>query len=392
MRVLVLGGGYAGVALTRRLEDRLPTDVDLLLVDDTGEHLVQHELHRAIRRPAIVDEISIPLSDVTYRAEVETAAVTGIDADERVVSLADGDRIEYEVCAVCLGAETADYGLPGVAEHGQPLKRLPDAEAIRADYLDALERPDGRVIVGGAGLSGVQVAGELAALAREELGNVDAGPEILVLEQKSAVAPGFDAAFQDAIERALRDRGVRVRTDAVVESASEDSVVLAGGEEIPCDQFVWTGGIAGPAALDGERPSVRSDLRMADRTFVLGDAARVVDADGEPVPASAQAAVREAKAVAESVVRLVEHDAERESGETGEALFPPRAEQFSFDAAGWVVSVGDGAVAQIGPAVLTGRAAKAAKAGTGGGYLGSVGEIDRALDLVYDELGGAADR
>ncbi|GAA0681043.1 NAD(P)/FAD-dependent oxidoreductase [Natronoarchaeum mannanilyticum] len=392
MRVLVLGGGYAGVALTRRLEDRLPDDVELLLVDDTGEHLVQHELHRAIRRPAIVDEISIPLSDVTYRADVETAAVTGIDADERVVSLADGDRIEYDVCAVCLGAETADYGLPGVAEHGQPLKRLPDAEAIRADYLDALERPDGRIIVGGAGLSGVQVAGELAALAREELGSVDAGPELLLLEQKSAVAPGFDAAFQDAIERALRDRGVRVRTDAVVESASEESVALAGGEELACEQFVWTGGIAGPAALDGERPSVRGDLRIAERTFVLGDAARVVDADGEPVPASAQAAVREARAVAESVVRLVEHERERESGETGEALFPPRAEQFSFDAAGWVVSVGDGAVAQIGPAVLTGRAAKAAKAGTGGGYLGSVGETDRALDLVYDELGWTTDR
>ncbi|MFC6729740.1 NADH dehydrogenase FAD-containing subunit, partial [Natronoarchaeum mannanilyticum] len=63
-----------------------------------------------------------------------------------------------------------------------------------------------------------------------------------------------------------------------------------------------------------------------------------------------------------------------------------------FDAAGWVVSVGDGAVAQIGPAVLTGRAAKAAKAGTGGGYLGSVGETDRALDLVYDELGWTTDR
>jgi len=390
MRVLVLGGGYAGVALTRRLEDRLPNDVDLLLVDDTGEHLVQHELHRAIRRPAIVDEISIPLSDVTYRADVETAAVTGVDADEQAVTLADGERIEYDVCAVCLGAETADYGIPGVAEHGQPLKRLPDAEAIRADYLDALERPDGRVVVGGAGLSGVQVAGELAALAREELGSVDAGPELLVLEQKSSVAPGFDPAFQDAIERALRDRGVRVRTDAVVAGANEASVTLAGEEEISCDQFVWTGGIAGPAALDGQRPSVRSDLRVAERTFVLGDAARVVDADGEPVPASAQAAVREAKAVAESVVRLVEHDFER--ADEGEALFPPRPESFRFDAAGWVVSVGDGAVAQIGPSVLTGRAARAAKAGTGGGYLGSVGEIDRALDLVYDELGATTDR
>jgi len=386
MRVLVLGGGYAGVALTRRLEDRLPNDVELLLVDDTGEHLVRHELHRAIRRPAIADEIAIPLSDVTYRADVRTAAVTGIDADDRVVTLDDGERIDYDVCAVCLGAETAYYGLPGVPEHGQPLESLADAEAIRTAFLDALERPDGRVVVGGAGLSGVQVAGELAALVREELGSVEAGPELLLLEQESTVAPGFDAEFRDAVARALRDRGVRIRTEAVVASAREDVVALAGGEEIACDQFVWTGGIAGTPALGGERPTVRGDLRLGDRTFVLGDAARVVDADGEPVPASAQAAVREAKAVAESVVRLVEH------GEEEQALFPPRAEPFRFDAAGWVVSVGDGAVAQIGPAVLTGRAAEIAKSGTGAGYLGSVGAVGRALDLVYDELGAVSER
>jgi NADH dehydrogenase len=386
MRVAVLGGGYAGVALTRRLEDRLPSDVEILLVDDTGEHLVQHELHRVIRRPSLTDEITVPLSEVTYRADVETATVAGIDADERTATLASGDRIEYDVGAVALGAETAYYGLPGVPDHGMPLKRIPDAEAIRERYLEILDAGDDRrVVVGGAGLSGVQVAGELAALACERLGSAEAGPEILVLEQRDTVAPGFDAAFQRAVAGALRDRGIRIRTNAVVTGATGESVELASGETLAHDQFVWTGGIAGPAALDGERPLVRSTLELAEGTFVVGDAARVVDADGETVPASAQAAVREAAAAAENVVRVVDHRRE------GEALFAPRLEPFRFDSPGWVVSVGDGAVAQIGPAVLTGRAAAAAKASVGAGYLGSVGAVGRAIDLVYEELGQASD-
>lgn len=384
MRVVVLGGGYAGVALTRRLEDRLPSDAEIVLVDDTGEHLVQHEVHRVIRRPSLADDITVPLSDVVYRADVRTARATGVDPDERTVSLADGTVLDYDVAAICLGSETEYYDLPGVEEHGTPLKTVADANAIRSRYLDLLDRNEGRVVVGGAGLSGVQVAGELAALSREELGDTGEGPEIVLLEQKDSVAPGFGGAFQSAIDGALRERDVRIRTNAIVTAASSSDVDLASGETIDCDQFVWTGGIRGPDALKGDRPAVRSTLELADRTFVLGDAARVVDAQGTAVPATAQAAVREAEAVAESVDRIVSQDRD--------ALFDPRLQPFTFDSPGWVVSVGDGAVAQVGPTVLTGRAALAVKTSVGAGYLTSVGAISKAVDLVNQELRPAVER
>jgi NADH dehydrogenase len=122
-------------------------------------------------------------------------------------------------------------------------------------------------------------------------------------------------------------------------------------------------------------------LRLGDGTFVLGDAAKVVDADGEPVPASAQAAVREARIVGENIAQLVEH--EREGG----GVFEPRLEPFAFDSPGWLVSVGDGAVAQLGPTVVTGTAAKALKTTVGAGYLSSVGALRNAADLVSEELG-----
>ncbi|WP_435179428.1 NAD(P)/FAD-dependent oxidoreductase [Halorussus sp. AFM4] len=387
MRVAVLGAGYAGLTLARKLERNLPDDADVLVVERTGRHLVQHELHRVVRRPSLADDIAVDLDDVLDRAEVREAEVADVDPDAGTFTLSSGERVDYDYCAVCLGAETAFYDLPGVEEHAAPLKTLDHAERIRADFLDALEagqageneNSSARVVVGGAGLSGVQVAGELAAFAREE-GARDA-VTITLLEQFDSVAPSFPENFQSAVRDQLEARDVEVRTRTAVAAADEEAVELGSGERLAYDQFVWTGGIRGPDALDGERPEVNNTMRLGDGTFVVGDAARVVDADGEPVPASAQAAVREARAVADSIARLVEYDRE------GGGVFEPRPDRFAFDSPGWLVSVGDGAVAQVGPTVLTGRAARALKTTVGAGYLSSVGAIRNAADLVSEELG-----
>jgi NADH dehydrogenase len=383
MRIAVLGAGYAGLTLARKLERTVPDDVEILVVEKTGRHLVQHEIHRAIRRPSLADDIVVELGDVLDRAEVRQAEVTDVDPDENVVSLDSGETVEYDYAGVCLGAETAFYGLPGVEENATPLKTLDDADRIRGDFLDALDagRPDdpSRVVGGGAGLSGVQVAGELAAFAREE--GARESVTITLLEQLAEVAPAFPANFQSAVREQLEARDVEIRTGTAVAAADDETIELETGEELDYDQFVWTGGIRGPDALGGERPQVKNTLRLGDGTFVVGDAARVVDADGEPVPASAQAAVREARAVAGNIASLVEYDRE------GEDLFEPRLDPFAFDSPGWLVSIGDGAVAQVGPTVLTGKAAKALKTTVGAGYLSSVGAIRNAADLVGEELG-----
>lgn len=374
MRVAVLGAGYAGLTLARTLQRTLPEEAALVVVDESATHLVQHELHRVIRRPALADEITVPLADV-LDCEIRRARVTEIDPERGEATLDGDERLEYDVGAVCLGAETDDYGLPGVAEHGTPLKRLEHARRIREDYLDVLER-DGRAVVGGAGLSGVQVAGELAAMARE----AGASPEVLLLERFDAVAPSFPENFQRAVRTELERRDVEVRTEAAVERADADAVVLSTDETVSYDQFVWTGGIRGSEALGADRPTVRSDLRLAGATFVVGDAARVVDVDGRPAPASAQTAVRQARVAARNVRSLVEH----RLGDGGG--FAPRLDRYAFDSPGWLVSVGDGAVAQVGPRVVTGRAAFALKTAVGAGYLGRVGAVDRAVDLVRVEL------
>ncbi len=386
MHVVVLGAGYAGLTLTRLLERDLPTEVDLTIVNDSPDHLVQHELHHVIRRPEVAADVTIPLTRVLDRASVRVATVEEIDRDERLVKCSNGS-LSYDVCAICLGAQTAFYGLEGVREHATPVKRLHHADRIREKFLDVVDEKSGatgdesttetgesRLVVGGAGLSGIQVAGELAALARDEGAMVT----ITLLEQDEDVAPDFPENFRRAVRSELVNQGVDVRTDETVVRADESFVHLDGSDRLRYDQLIWTGGIRGPNALENERPTVRSDLRLDDRTFVLGDAARVVDANGQTVPASAQSAVREARTVAENVSRLIEADLDG-------AVFEPRMERFAFDSPGWLVSVGDSAVAQVGPSVVTGRSATALKTTVGIGYLSSVGAADSAFVRVLSE-------
>ncbi|WP_306293928.1 NAD(P)/FAD-dependent oxidoreductase [Halorientalis salina] len=380
MRAVVFGAGYAGLTVARRLERRGPDELDLVVVDQSNTHLVQHELHRVVRRPELAETISLPLDGVLTDATVRQARVTSVDADAGVATLlaADGTEteLEYDFGAVCLGAETAFYDLPGVEDHATPLKSIADARAI---HRDAMAASGGNAVVGGGGLAGVQVAGELAALSAAEGLDLD----VTVVERNDEVAPGFDPAFRSAVRRELDARDVTVETGVAVESADDGAVQLGDGRSLSHDVFVWTGGIRGPAALGGDRPRVGPDLRVSESTVVVGDAGTVVGADGAVAPASAQTAVRQGAVAATALLRDID-DGERSNGDEGDA--EPSA-TYEHEGAGWVVSVGDGAVAQVGPVVLSGEPARAAKAVIGAGHLGSVGAVGNAVDLVAEEFG-----
>ena len=427
MRVVILGAGYAGLTVARRLERTLPSSVELVLVDESDTHLLQHELHRVIRRPAIEDTITVPLADVVSRADIRQARVTALDPETQVVTLetpaldsaekTEGghETLSYDAAAVCLGSETDFSGLESVAEHATPLKRLDHAHEIRQQALTA---DGGGAVVGGAGLSGIQAAGELAALSAED----GLGLDVTLVELADRIAPAFDETFGAALRRELESRDVSVETGVAVDSATEESVTLADGRTLPADVFVWTGGIRGPAALGGERLAADADLRVGDSTFVVGDAGTITDQTGTEAPASAQTAVRQARIGARNIRRYVESaddgtqndrqsgdlseengsdadpeengsdaDPEEDVGDTdseeGVGDTAPAFATYQFDTPGWVVTVGDEAVAHVGPVVLSGEPAKATKAVIGAGHLGSVGAIGRASELVAEELG-----
>lgn len=367
MHVAVLGAGYAGLGIARRLERQLSRADEITVVDERDTHVVQHLLHRIVRYPSLVEKLTVPIEDVLQRATHRQATVTAVDPDEATVELADG-TLSADLLAVSLGAQTAFYGLPGVRDHATPLKRPAHATAIREQF-ETVDEMDGRVVVGGAGLSGIQVAGELAAMA-------DGDTEIVLVEQQPHVAPSFPPQFQRAVADELAAQEIHVETGRTVEQADDDELTLADGETLAYDQLVWTGGITGQDALDGARPQIRANLRLGERAVAVGDAARVVDANGEAAPAAAQTAIRQAETAATNLVRLADYY-ETPGG------FEPRLERYRYDELGWLVSIGDETIAQVGPTVLRGTPAAALKTTVGAGYLGSIGAIENAAEYVW---------
>lgn len=376
MRVAIFGAGYAGLGVARELERSLPADVELVVVDESGEHVVRHLLHRGIRFPEELDHVRFPLGLVLDRATIREARVEALDHEEGIATFANGETLSYDLAVVTLGAEPEFYGLEEVAEHATPLHRPDDVETIRADFADVLDG-GGRVVVGGGGLTGIQTAGELAALARER--DVSESVDVTLLEQADAVPPGFDDRLQDAVASVLDSAGVDVHTSTTITGATEHAVTVTNGDPISYDQLVWAGGIRGPAAQGGDRPTVPATLRLGANAFALGDAVQVVDADGRRAPPTAHAAIRQAGIAATNVSRLVEY--RHNSGG-----FEPRLNRYRHDETGWLVSVGDDAVARVGPKILRGRPAMAAKTAVGAGYLTSIGAVEDAVAHVRDAV------
>jgi len=336
--VAVLGAGYAGAGAVQQLEAELDGDADVVWISETDYHLVLHESHRCVRDPGVRDSITIPVEEIKDGStRFVQAEVTGLDTDERVVELAGHDDLTYDYVLVALGSDTAFYGIPGLEAEAHTLKGLDDALAIHEDVAaaaDAGTREDpATVVVGGAGLSGIQTAGEVAVYRDEH----DAPIEIVLVEALDEIFPGNDPEIQRALRRRLRDRDVEILTGDPITEATEDVVAFDEGEDLAYDVLVWTGGITGRDALDGtdlenehNRLTADDTFRTSDeRVFAIGDSALVAQ-DSEVAPPTAQAAWQAAEVAGENLARTIR----------GEPL-----RSWRYDDKGTVISIGEDAVA-----------------------------------------------
>jgi NADH dehydrogenase len=336
--VAVLGSGYAGAGAIKSLEQELGHGTEIVWVSDVDYHFVLHEAHRIVRNPAVQDHISVPVDEVAGRdTRFVHAPVTGMDVDEQTVHLDGAEDVAYDYCVVALGSQTAFYGIPGLEEHSLTLKGRGDALDIHEQVADAAaeatRQDPATVVVGGAGLSGIQTAAEVAEYRDENRAPID----IYLVEALDEIFPGN----ADSVQQALRDRleklGVTILTDDPITEAEADTIHFDEGDPLDYDVFVWTGGITGRDAmadvdLENEHNRVTTESTFEtsdDRVFSIGDSA-VVDQGGDPAPPTAQAAWQAAEVVGENVKRAMD----------GRPL-----KTWRYDDKGTVISVGDKAIA-----------------------------------------------
>ena len=362
-RVVIVGGGFAGLDAARALADG---PVQVTLLDRKNHHVFQPLLYQVATAALSPGDIASPIRWILRdreNIEVLLENVQAIDVSSKAL-LTDSGRMAYDYLIVATGATHAYFGHPDWAVRAPGLKTLDDALEMRRRVLlsfEAAERETEEaaqrrlltfVIVGG-GPTGVELAGALAEIARHALRHDfrRIHPErarIVLVEGGPHVLGTFPPKLQAAARAALEKLGVEVRTGTVV-TAIDAEGVTAGGETIPAQTILWAAGVAASplarslgVALDrAGRVPVEPALNVPGHPeiFVAGDMCAFTQ-DGHPLPGVAQVAKQEGAHAARNILRAVR----------GKPLRPFRYRDF-----GSVATIGRGeAVVDIGPVHASG--------------------------------------
>jgi NADH dehydrogenase len=340
-RILILGGGFAGVETAKHLErlTRRRDDVEIWLVNREN-----FTLFTPLLPEVCSGQLEARHCVTALRAQMRrpsswaiTADVEGIDLDAKQVTVMGGDgdlhRLNYDSLVIALGGETATFGIRGITEYAVGMKTLADAFALRNRIIEVLERadleedPDERAaeltfVVGGAGFSGVETAGEIEDFIRRVRRRFypKIRPDEIrchIVELNERVLAEMPPEMGEYAARKLRSRGYQIHVGTPIREVREGGVVIGDGEFIPARTIVWTGGVrpapvvreSGIEVDKGGRAVVQATMQTSrPGVWAIGDCARIPDPDVEGVfhAPTAQNAVREAKRLARNVVASID--------------------------------------------------------------------------------------
>jgi NADH dehydrogenase len=283
--VLILGGGYGGLACLRALARPLRRgQYTATLLDATPHHTIKTRFHeRAVweRRELL---LRVPLAPLARAAGAEFVCdrVTSVDLQNRKVV---GERTahDYDRLVLALGGSIAHFGVPGAAEHTVSLQTYEDASECgrRLAALDASGRDDLCVVVCGAGVEGLEVA----TMARQRLPARRC--RLVVIERSDEVLARSQCrpAQRDYLRGFLQRKEIELRLGATIQAVTGAGVTLEGGETIGGDLVYWCAGVRRvelPGTAAGEPFRVNRYLQAEEypEVFGLGDFA-TVQSDGE---------------------------------------------------------------------------------------------------------------
>jgi len=332
-RVVVIGGGFAGLHLIRRLERRLRGDaVQLTLVDRQNYHLFTPLLYQVATGELPPHAVAYPLRDATAHARYRfvQSEVEQIDLERKSVRTSEGE-LAYDHVVIAPGSVTNDYGIPGVRQHALAVKTLADGEALKRHVLDRFEAADSEpdhakrreeltFVIVGAGPVGVELASSLRDLMDHTLRriypSIDFYTDITIhlVDGAARVIPGMNVRLSRIAMKRLQQQRIRVVLNTLVSEIGAGVVRTKEGPELRGRTIVWSGGVkVSPLVAGLDLPKARDGRLVVDDRFraggrddvlALGDAA-YLEVGGKPLPQLAQVAVLEAPAAALNIAALV---------------------------------------------------------------------------------------
>ena len=275
--VVIIGGNFAG--LTAALE--LPASCDVTVIDPTQHFEWIPNIHEILSSVKTPRGLRLDRADIVERAGhrfVQDRVAVLRPARRRLVT-ASGRELSFDACIVAVGGLSNTHHIPGVARHALPFRSVADALEIerRLAGLVARHKPL-RVVIAGAGISGIEALGEILRRYRGH-----PGLSVELVEASPQLLPGLPAGLDADLRRLCESLPVKFHTGATISSVSPKVVRLADGVRLRCELTIWTAGSTPPALLQesglSRAPSAWAPVaetlqsRYFKRAFVAGDAA-----------------------------------------------------------------------------------------------------------------------
>ena len=333
-QIVIIGGGFAGIRFLENICKR--TDVAITLIDQNPYHYLQPEVYGYVANSLQFSDVIIDLYTLcaSFGSNVSFCQkeVTGIDTDRRQV-IASDRVIDYDYLVIATGSRTlfpdSVKGLGDVFAGG--IKSIPNALVFKQHFernMIKLIESEGScqvgqhfdIVVGGAGLSGVETAAEMACYAKDlyrHFGYLCEGVRVTLACSGDHVLPGTDEVITDYATKRLESLGVNIRYNTRISEVAPDSVTYCNGHKQQMDFLVWTGGIIGSELIrkldlpKTDKHFIQTDdfYRLPDcpEVFAIGDAAMLKNPiTGTPKPPTSQMAERTGEYVARIICQLID--------------------------------------------------------------------------------------
>jgi NADH dehydrogenase len=284
-RILVVGGGFAGVRAARRLSSASHLDVTLISADDSFAYFPQ--LYHSATGGART-ESSIPLADIMGDRAVKLVkdTITKLDPAEQTVTGASGAVYPYEELILALGSVTNYFGIQGLPEFSYDIKTITGAERFKHHLHQELiedKKPDLNYVVVGGGPTGVELSAALGSYLHRITrlhGLAKPKYQIELVEAAPRILPRSPESVSARVQRQLESLGVKVMTGSVVEAETADALKLKG-ESIASKTVVWTAGVSNNpffkanaeqfALAKNGKVEVDEHLQAHPHVYVIGD-------------------------------------------------------------------------------------------------------------------------
>ena len=329
-RVVILGAGFGGLNAARALAGK----ADVTLVDRHNFQTFLPLLYQVSTAALAADHVVHPVRGALRKSGVKfrMGSPISVDHKNKSVKLDSSEVLEFDHLIVALGSATADFGVPGVTEHGLGMKSVHEALMIRAEVMRRFEdlcrfEDNTRlsIAVVGGGPTGVEMAGALAELKRGPLKNDMAHAadhmDIYLIEAGPRILPMFSEKLSARAESDLHKLGVFIKTNTAVREIKPRQIIVKDGEPIPAEITIWAAGVKGePSAgilnlpVAGSRIDTDENLEVNHypNIWAIGDINGTKGADGRFLPMVAPVALQQGKWVAKQILRK----------SSGQALIP----------------------------------------------------------------------